>query len=192
MTGSASWFRFVALLSAGALGVHQLRYLVTYGDGAGTALEHSGHGYLAAVEPLVGMAVALVIALALHRVAAGRPGVPLPTRGRLASMFGIALLLTFVGQELIEGELAAGHASGLAGVFGAGGWVAVPLALVVGALASLFVRAAEAALPAAWCAARLAVPRAGVVLRGSRTRGPARASLPRHLAGRGPPLLLSL
>ena len=60
-------------------------------------------------------------------------------------MYAAAILTVFISQELLEGAFAAGHAAGLAGVFGGGGWLAVPLALLAGALAALIDRGVFAA-----------------------------------------------
>jgi hypothetical protein len=62
VTRRAETLRTAGLLSAGALAVHQLRYRLVYGGGADRALEHQGHGYLSAVVPVVGLALAGVLA----------------------------------------------------------------------------------------------------------------------------------
>ena len=50
-----------------------------------------------------------------------------------------ALVAIFAGQEFLEGLFATGHPAGLAGIFGYGGWWAIPAALCVGlVLACLF------------------------------------------------------
>src|SRR6202011_2666918 len=50
-----------------------------------------------------------------------------------------ALLTIYVAQELLEGWFSSGHAAGLAGVLGYGGWWAIPAALCVGlVLAAVF------------------------------------------------------
>jgi hypothetical protein len=129
--------RTVALVALGALIVHQLRYLGAYGGDAGRELAAQGHGYL-------GQATPLVIALALAAVAgclvrAALTGTPGGRRGRMGAtaVFGGAILATFAAQEAIEGFLFAGHMDGLSAVFGGGGWLAVPLALVLGFAAGL-------------------------------------------------------
>lgn len=191
MVGQASWLRFSALLSVGAFGVHQLRYFLVFGEDSGRALEHSGHGYLTAIEPVLALALAFAVGQVLWRLVSGRPGGSLPSRRALGLLFGGALLAVFIGQELIEGQLAAGHASGLAAVLGASGWVAAPIAFAVGALLAAFVTAAEGVAdtvrdlvgapyrPQADAAAPQV--RVAVVLTGLRS------PLARRLAGRGPP-----
>ena len=190
----SSWPLIGAMLSAGAFGVHQLRYALAYGEGAEDALSASGHGYLAVVEPLIGLTLAFTFAYAVWRVVGGKRWQP-ASRRRLACGFAVTLLLVYTGQELIEGELAVGHADGLAGVFGAGGWIAVPSALIIGGLLSLGIRLADAMSEAA------VVSGAGWRARPAATRMawhggtsplvPRTSPLARHVAGRGPPQFLS-
>src|SRR3954451_5032365 len=54
--------RCFALLGAGALALHELRYLIAYGGDAGRALDDQGHGYLGTAAALV--AVDLVASVA--------------------------------------------------------------------------------------------------------------------------------
>jgi hypothetical protein len=50
----------------------------------------------------------------------------------------VALIGIYIGQELLEGVFLAGHPTGWVGVFGYGGWWALPCAAIVGlVLASL-------------------------------------------------------
>ena len=178
-----------ALLASGAFGVHQLRYLLAYGDDADHALAASGHKYLSLVEPLIGLLLAFAAGHLLHRIAhTTRRAVPLERR-RMAVMFAFALIAVFTGQELLEAQLAAGHG----GVFSHGGWIAFPLALAIGGVLSLAVRAAAVATPAAVVrhGLRLGLVRSPLLALAPRPR-PVRAPSPllaRHLAGRAPPLL---
>ena len=193
MIRRATRWRIGALLAVGAYGVHQGRYLLANGHEYDKALAESGHGYLAAVEPLIGLLLAFAVGQLIWHVAAGRRGGALPSRERRAPLFAAGLLLIFVGQELIEG-VASEHACGLAGVFGAGGWIAVPLALVFGAGLALLVRGSEAALDRLVLAGALPRPLLRPIVR--RLSLPSSLALPlhavaRHLAGRGPPLPVS-
>jgi membrane protease YdiL (CAAX protease family) len=129
-----------ALLAVGALALHQLRYLLAYGGQASAELERQGHSYLDTAAPLlVAAAVALlvvsVLSPALLRLA------PVLTRDvcgtERAAGYAAALLAVYFAQELTEGLLAGGHPAGLVGVLGAGGWLALPLAMALGALASV-------------------------------------------------------
>ena len=116
--------------------MHQLRYLAAYGGDAGAALGAQGHAYLmAALPPFVILACSAVLgtlvaaALTTERVA---------PRQRVAgwAFCSAALVAVFGAQELAEGVLATGHASGLAAVTARGGWVALPIALAVGRVVS--------------------------------------------------------
>ena len=188
----SSWPFMGALLSAGAFGVHQLRYALAYGDGAETALAASGHGYLAMAEPLIGLALAFALAYVVWRIAGGTVKRP-ASRQRVAVLFALTLLAVYSGQELLEGELAVGHADGLAGVFGAGGWVAVPLAIAFGGLLSLAIRLVDAAAEAV--ALKGGAPRARPTITAAPSHSAtvslvaAAPPLARHLAGRAPPPL---
>jgi len=141
--------RCFALLGSGAIALHELRYLIGYGGDAGHALAAQGHGYLDAVTATV--ALALVAALAVLIAAVVRVGAPAaartarPWRVRWLAASG-ALLAVFVAQELVEGALSPGHPAGLAGVAGNGGWIAVPLALAIGAVVAVLLRGADAVI----------------------------------------------
>ncbi len=100
--------RGAALLTLGALAVHQLRYLIAFGPASGEALHQEGHGYLAAALPvLVAMAAATLAAACWPAHLPGfRPG----RNGRFAarqerSGYAGALLLVYAAQELAEGAL---------------------------------------------------------------------------------------
>ena len=179
-----------ALLLAANVVVHELRYLLAYGDEAPEVLSHEGHGYLNAVTPLLGLIAAFALARLLVRTAAS---IPVTTRRpRLRVMWpacSAALFGLYCSQELLEGVLFGGHPDGWAGVMGGGGWVALPLAIAIGALLAAGLRVARA------LGRRGLVP---VLLRwrptvGGRTPRGQTASPPigqllsAALAGRGPP-----
>lgn len=182
------------------LAVHQLRYLLAFGDQTTGTLEHTGHGYLLTVVPFCGLVGAVGLAWCLLQAAAGPaqgPGRRSMGRRRFWLLASAALLAIFTGQELVEGWTSPGHPGGLTVLVGAGGWTVVPLALALGGVVTLL---------------------AGVVERAERTisrarwaRQPRRVSwgpverprvlvevtvlcasepLARHLAGRGPPEVL--
>lgn len=135
--------RALAVLGLGAIAVHQLRYLIGYGSGAGAALAQQGHGYLTGVVPVL---LALGLASLLTSFLAKPGGAPEPTvrhaLGRILAYSGV-LLVTYTVQELSEGVLASGHPGGLVGLFGDGGLVVFPLALIFGLLAWLAARGME-------------------------------------------------
>jgi len=193
MRAGPSKIRVAALVFAAALALHELRYLIAYGGGAGRAQAEQGHGYLPGAE-LIALALlalagaGLLRALARARLDDGR-ATPLLVTSLAAAA---ALALIYTGQEMAEGLLSSGHPAGLAAILGHGGAVAYALALPLGGLVALGLQAARAAVRAA--ARRQARPRA--------TRRPpllprptfhapfAPASvLARKLAGRAPPLV---
>jgi hypothetical protein len=134
--------RAASLLSLAALAVHELRYLLTYGDRAGEALASQGHAYLSDLGgALITVTVATLLATLLAGVlspAARRPDQPAADAfPRTAAVYALATVAIFCGQELTEGVVAAGHPAGLAAVLAHGGWIAFPLALAAGAVCAL-------------------------------------------------------
>ena len=134
----------VALVPAAALAVHQLRFLLAFGGDAGVELARQGHSYLHSLVPwivlLVGLAAGAFL-WALGRAMGGQRSAPRYTLS-LAALWVVCsacLLAIYVTQEFLEGLLATGHPSGLAGIFGYGGWWSVPAAVCVGlVLAAVF------------------------------------------------------
>ena len=126
------------------LAVHQLRFYLAYGSRAAAHLAASGHAYLSEAEPFALLCLALAIGALLGRVAAARPPADSePPLLRVWLLCAVTLLALYCGQELIEGVFAHGHAAGLAGIFGHGGWIAVPVAVVIGGALALTLRAAQ-------------------------------------------------
>jgi hypothetical protein len=127
------------LLPAAAIVVHQLRYWLAYGSRANAELAAQGHSYLSSLVPWTIGAIALGAGLFLRRAAhtlrtgradeAGRWPAAVLWLGASGSLVAIYAL-----QEALEATLATGHPGGVGGVFGDGGWWAVPAAAVVGAL----------------------------------------------------------
>jgi hypothetical protein len=189
--------RAAALMPAAVLTVHQLRFLLAFGGGSGQELEKEGHQYLSALAAPIAMSVAIVAGLFLARLAsAWRDGAEeegAPRRGflRLALLVGAALLAIYSCQELLEGMLSSGHPGGFDGVFGDGGWWAVPLSLAFGLVIAAALRGARAAIR--WAAARHRHPEASHGRPAPAPR-PRRLALPRPVplagaaAGRAPPL----
>ncbi len=127
----------VLLVPAGAFAVHQLRYWLAFGHLAGTMLERQGHAYLGSVIPWIVLALGLAVGSflrALGRAFGGQRSLPRYTCSFAALwlLCAAGLLVIFLCQETLEGVLATGHPAGLAGVFGYGGWWAIPAALCVG------------------------------------------------------------
>jgi hypothetical protein len=181
-----------ALLGAGSLAVHELRYLVGYGGEAGRMLAAHGHSYLALAATLAVLLLLVALAGFLARVARGGDRqTPADRTRRLAPAAAAALFAIYSVQELLEGLVAPGHPGGFAGVYGNGGWTAVLFAAVIGLVIALLLRGADAVL------ARVAARRRGALPRpvrcpparpAFRAAVATRLGISRNLAGRAPPL----
>ena len=191
MTSAAGRFRLAALLAAGALAVHELRYALAYGDHAGSEASAQGHAYLTVLVPIVVLAALFASAQALLRFA-GAPTSSDRTRRftRLWLACTLALAAAYCGQELLEGWLAAGHPAGVAGVLEHGGWIGPACAPLVGGLVALAARgAAVATEPRASAGAWRPRPDATPVVASPRpVFHPSPDPVAHFLAGRGPPL----
>ena len=127
----------VALLPAAAFVVHQLRFLLAFGSGAGVELQRTGHSYLHSLAPWIVLAIALTAGGFLRsagRALAGQRSLPryaLSLSG-LWLLCSTTLVCIYVSQEFLEGLLATGHPAGLAGIFAYGGWWSIPAASCVG------------------------------------------------------------
>ena len=192
-------FRAAALMPAAVLTVHQLRFVLAFGGSSGEELEKEGHQYLSALAAPIAMSVAIVVGLFFARLASawreGESTDDTPQHGflRLALLIGASLLALYSCQELLEGMLSNGHPEGFDGVFGEGGWWAVPLSLLFGGVIAGALRGARAAIR--WVASRHRRPRTSHG-RPAPTPRPRRLALPRPVplagaaAGRAPPLAL--
>ena len=138
--------RIVVLIALGAWLVHQLRYAFAPG---GESAEHAaahGHEYLSLTGPLLFAAVGLAAASWIFSLTRER----LPRGGQLSTAAiwlraALALLVVFCVQETAEGLLAPHHPQLIEGIFGSGGWIAVPLSAAVGGVIALALRGARAA-----------------------------------------------
>ena len=131
--------RLAAILAVGAFALHQLRYLL----GSSGDVAQQGHGYMTDLPaPIAVLLLAAVIATLIRGTEGASPArAPL---GRRIALFAFALLAIYTGQETVEGLMATGAPGGFATALAHGGWLAVPLALGIGALAALLARALEA------------------------------------------------
>jgi hypothetical protein len=126
----------VALVPAGALAVHQLRYWLAFHGSAGVELQRQGHAYLHSLVPWIVLLVAAAAGLflrALGRSLGGHCSLPRYALS-FAALWVISaacLVAIYICQECLEGVFAAGHPAGLAGIFAYGGWWAVPAAVLV-------------------------------------------------------------
>ena len=187
-----------AVVPIAAFAVHQLRYLLAFGPGASAELQRQGHSYLHSVVPWLVLAIGLgagAFLSSLGRALSGQTTVP---RYGL-SLLGLwltccaCLLAIYTCQEFLEGLFATGHPAGVAGVFGYGGWWAIPAALCVGLVLAALLHGAR------WILHEVAVPPGGRTLaarghaRAPRAPRPLAALLPRLAplalgwCGRGPP-----
>ncbi|HEX8855532.1 MAG TPA: hypothetical protein VF752_08010 [Thermoleophilaceae bacterium] len=187
---SLAWrLRAAALVLAGALAVHELRYLVAYQGDSGRALSLQGHAYLSLVTPLVCALIAVAAAHFVGRLARGGSDEATPGFAATWLWASLSLVAIFVVQESVEGLVASGHPGGLAAVVGHGGWLAAPIAFAVGGVIALLLRGASVALAAAARRARPPVSRVTPLVR----RPPLGVTRPRQhplalkLAGRAPP-----
>jgi hypothetical protein len=180
------------LIPAASLVVHQLRYTLAYGARANAELTAQGHSYLYSLTPWFVFALGIGLALFLRRAAlalrTGDAGV-FSRRSSLAvwSLAWVGLVAIYALQELLEELFASGHPGGFAGVFGHGGFWAVPVAAAVAGVVTLCLRVARAVLRvAAETRLRLSPRSLSVgVLAGHSLIAP--APLARAYAGRAPP-----
>src|SRR5260370_1138355 len=124
------------LVPAPALLVHQLRYTLAYGSPARPQLAATRHSHHHSLAPWVlltlGVGLSSFLRRAAHAMRSGETG----PFARL-SAFGlwglttVGLIVIYALQESLEESYASGHPTGLTGIFGHGGWWAVPSALVV-------------------------------------------------------------
>lgn len=182
----------VALLPGAAALVHELRYQIPLGGHGDAALAAHGHGYLSALTPLIAFALAAACALALRAIVHGDDDEPVRSWRRLWLAASAALLAVYVGQELLESALVAGHPTGFAALAAGGGWTALPAAFAVGAVLALALRLTLAAAKrVARARARLRAPAGRPVITARRsaiTLVPSAGPLARRLAGRAPPV----
>ncbi len=186
-----------AVVPAAAIAVHQLRYWLAFGSSAGIELQRQGHSYLHSVAPWIMVALAWAAGAFLSAVGRAMNGhTSAPRYGlSLVALWLIcaaSLVAIYSGQEFLEGLLATGHPAGLVGIFGYGGWWAIPAALCIGLVLAALLHGAR------WVLHEVAARHA----RGARAPSPAGSALPRpadvslpRLAplalgwcGRGPPV----
>jgi hypothetical protein len=147
-------------MPAAVLTVHQLRYQLAFGSRADEKLASEGHQYLGALAPVAAMLLAIGVGLFLASLARAwrvgeEDGSAPDARRSLPSIWllaALSLLALYSGQEFLEGVLATGHPGGLAGIFGQGGFWAIPLSVLLGGLVAVVLRATEAAIR--WAASR--------------------------------------
>ena len=196
--GTGAW-RLRALLAVltGGLVVHALRYGL-----AGVDADHAAHAYLPWLQIVVAtlvLAAVVEFAVCLRRIVgsdAERASEP-PRARVLWPALSAALVLLVGGQEAAELRwlAATNHDAGglLTALLADGGWLILPLSVVVGGACALLLRGAAALAralqPAPLLPRRNASPARVCAAAGWRPLGDV---LARALAGRAPPLLVVL
>jgi hypothetical protein len=186
-----------ATVPAAAIAVHQLRYWLAFGSNAGIELQRQGHSYLHSVAPWIVVALAWAAGAflsALGRAMHGQTSVPRYGLSMVAlwAICATSLVAIYSGQELLEGALATGHAAGLVGIFGYGGWWAIPAAVCVGLVLAALLHGARWMLHEV--ATRHARTAPSPCTPGAARLRPPEISLPRLAplalgwCGRGPPI----
>jgi hypothetical protein len=140
----------IALLPAAVFVVHQLRYLLAFGPNAGHELSQQGHGYLTSLTPWIVVLCGLAFGGFLVRLARAWTGQTTSgTSRRFIALWAVSaggLVALYGMQESLEALFATGHPGGIAGVFGDGGWWAVPAAMAVSLALALLLRGADRVL----------------------------------------------
>jgi hypothetical protein len=185
-----------ALLPPAAFAVHQLRYEIAFGSGAGAELRRTGHSYLHSAVPWIVLLLALAVGSfvgALGRAFRGHTSAGRYTTS-LAALWlacSAALITIFTCQEFLEGLFVAGHPAGVAGIFGYGGWWAIPIALCIGLVLAAILHGARWILDEVsrrWSRPRARSRRAAAAVRAPLVAQPRRlAPLADGWSGRGPP-----
>jgi hypothetical protein len=183
-----------ALLPPAAFAVHQLRFLLAFGSGAGAELERTGHSYMHSFVPWLVVLLALVVGGFLRELGRALGGQTSAARFTI-SFAGLwltctaALVLVYCLQEFLEGILVVGHPAGLVGIFGYGGWWAIPVAACIGLVLAAVFHGAR------WLIDETAARRRVLVVRRARVAqprwqgflAPTPAPLVGGWSGRGPP-----
>jgi hypothetical protein len=133
--------RLAAILALGAFALHQLRYLIAFGSSA--ELAEQGHDYMTDLLPAIAVLVLAGLLATLIRGTEGASSTRAAPLARRIAVFAGALLVIYLTQESLESGLFAGHSAGPAGLLANGGWLALPLALVIGTLSALLARVLE-------------------------------------------------
>lgn len=190
---SGIWrLRAAILVLVGVLAVHHGRYaFATAEHEHALVAAHAYLPWLACASAVLSFLVVVQLAVVVGR-ASGDPEPGLPRVGVLWLAATVSLLGVFGAQESLEMYLAHGHLPELAELLGAGGWTAVPLAVVAGGFIALLLRGAATVVRWALGRRRRTVvrqaPSALLAPRRPRLAAP-RSVLARRLAGRGPPAL---
>jgi hypothetical protein len=185
-----------ALVPGAAFAVHQLRYLLAFGSGASAELARQGHSYLHSVVPWIVLLIGLTVGGflgALGRAMAGQRSAPRFTLSFTAlwAVCSVSLVTIYCTQEFLEGLFATGHPGGLIGIFGFGGWWAIPVAICIGLVLAAIFHGARWVLDEVALRARAIPLRSAIAPRAPRPRAVLvirLAPLAEGWSGRGPPV----
>jgi hypothetical protein len=139
-------YRGLLLLPAGAFVVHQARYMLAYGSSASAELTAQGHSYLDSLVPWFVLALGIGLALFLRRIVRGDVRTARVSAPGVWLLAWAGLLAIYSVQESLEATLVSGHPGGVGGVFGHGGWWAVPVSAIVALAVTVLLRVARAVL----------------------------------------------
>ena len=133
--------------------MHELRYRIAYGSDASAQLAAQGHSYLDSFAPwlvlLLCLATGSFLARIVRALATGRPTERRRSFGTVWIVSTCLLTAIYTVQEFLEGLVAAGHPTGLAGIVDHGGWWAGVVAVGVGLVIALLLQVATAVVDAA-------------------------------------------
>ncbi len=136
-----------------ALGVHQARYYLVFGAHTPARLLRDGHSYLGSLIPFAVLGAALALGVLAGRLARAWQGVGADGRSRSRAPHSMVRIWMLVSVVLLSPVLRAGTHRGRARRRprrrtgrgrGSGGWLAVPLAIGVGGVLTLVLRAGDA------------------------------------------------
>ncbi len=185
----------VALVPVAVLAVHEIRYLLAFGDASGSMLDARGHGYLGQLLPPLALICAVALGGFLARLGqawqtgAGERSVRLTLIVLwIASTLG--LLGIYSGQEMLEALISGSGSAGIDAAFGDGGAWALPAATVIGLLLALVLRGAVRVVDLVARLARLERhrPSPAFMLGSPRpATAPARDPMAHSAPGRAPP-----
>lgn len=187
----------LALMPAAVFAVHQLRFWLAFGSRAAVELQIQGHSYLHSAVPWIMVLIAVWVGTFLRALGRALSGHGSASRFTISFtalwlLCAASLVCVYACQEFLEGLLSTGHPFGLIGIFGYGGWWAIPAAFAVGLVLAAVFHGAGWVLREV--AGRNRQPHLVTGGPSARVRLPRRALVPRPAplaggwSGRGPPL----
>lgn len=140
-----SWTRSSSFIAGAAFLIHQFRYLAATGGLDGDdVLQRGNTVFVHSIPIIAGVVIACLTARLMNGCTRKERRIAASARGTVLSYLA-AIVAVVSTQQFVEGALLAGHIGGLAAIFAAGGWAALPLAALFGLIAALVHRGIEAA-----------------------------------------------